>query len=118
MNVFGALKVVVTCFNAELKGTGIITTDVHCLDQEANGFFPNTVQPSAWANSIEQSSSWEVNGSWTSQEITRILWNPKDYYCIHKGPSRVHILSQMNPVHAVALYLFLQISFNYTLTYA
>jgi len=77
-----------------------------------NGFFPNAIQPTAWANAIEHSSSWEANDSWTSQEITRILWNPKDYYRIHKSPTRVHILSQINSLHALSPYSFFEIYFN------
>ena len=48
---------------------------------------------------MQQSPSWEAKRFPASQEISRILWNPKVRYRDNKSTPPVTILRQINPVH-------------------
>jgi hypothetical protein len=54
---------------------------------------------------MQQDSSSEANRFAASQEIPRILWNPKVYYRIQKCSPPVSTLSQPNPVHTPTSHL-------------
>jgi hypothetical protein len=49
------------------------------------------------------------------KKLPHILWNLKVHYHIHKIPPLIHVLDQINPVHALPSYFF-KIYFNTVLT--
>jgi len=60
---------------------------------------------------MEHSPAWEANRLSASQENLRILQYQKFQHCMHKCPSPVPILGQLDPVHA-HISCFLKIQLN------
>ena len=78
-----------------------ISWDMHNYIQSGTQF-QHILKASFWhllTYSIVQGPSWEANWLAASQEIPRILWNPKVHYRTHKRLPPVPILGQPNSVH-------------------
>ena len=82
----------------------------YSLKYQFSSFFPYLLTH-LLTYSMVQSPSWEANWFAASQEIPRILWNPKVHYRTHKRPPTVPILGQPNQVHIPTSHL-LEIHLN------
>jgi hypothetical protein len=60
-------------------------------------------QRSRWTNSMELSPCLKSSAT---DEISRILWDLKVQYCVHKSLPLVSVMTQMNPVHTLTAYFF------------
>jgi len=70
---------------SHLKWPLLTSSKGHCPSTKVR---PNQYQQTR-TYSVEQSLSWEANRFSASQEIPRILWNPKVHYRIHRCPPSV-----------------------------
>jgi hypothetical protein len=60
--------------------------------------------PVGGSNSMGHSPNWKADSHSASQEILRLLWDPKVHYSVHRNPPLVHLLSRMNPLHTFPPY--------------
>jgi hypothetical protein len=67
--------------------------------RKLNVMLHNTGHTYLLTYSMEQSPPWEANLFSASQEILRILWNPKVHYHSHKSLPPLPTQSQLDPVH-------------------
>jgi hypothetical protein len=77
----------------------ICSTSASDLDREYCEMMANKETKHLLTYSMEQSPSWEAKTSWATQEIPRILWNPKVHHSNHNSPPPVPILSQIDSVY-------------------
>jgi hypothetical protein len=68
------------------------------------------LSPSKWTttttnNSMKQSPTCKANSRRSSQDIPRILWNPKAHNRVHKIPPRAPIPTQTNSIHTPQHYV-------------
>jgi hypothetical protein len=101
---------------SRMKTVNVISTRLKRLWRSNTGVL--------YFNSMGQKLPWELHSRSASQEISRLLRNPKVHYRVHKISLWDPILSQMNSVHTITFYylrssliLFLNLRLGFPVIY-
>jgi len=82
-----------------------LESSLPCSQEPSIGHYPEPDESNSHPHNTYKSHS-------ASQEIPHLLQNLKFHYCVHKIPSSVTILSQMNPIHNHIKYPFTNLIFS------